>query len=98
MKSVGADFNMEPKTIADTGLLSTIGGRIAAGPEEIGTCTAATPASNIDYFIVDKRLQDVLSSVRVVTTSALKTHKLSQRQDQGYHAKSSVLSADDSRQ
>jgi len=72
---VGADFNMEPKTIADTGLLNVMGGRVAAGPEEIGTCTAATPASSIDYFIVDSRLQSVLSSVSIVTTSALKTHR-----------------------
>ena len=58
---VGADFNMEPKTLANTGLLEAIGGRVAAGADGIGTCTAAIPASNIDYSIVDRRLQDALA-------------------------------------
>ena len=72
---VGADFNMEPETIANTGLLEAIGGRIAAGAESTGTCTAATPASNIDFFIVDRRLQDALAEVRIITNSTLTTHR-----------------------
>ena len=71
---------MEPKTMADTGLLSVMGGRIAAGPEEIGTCKAATPASNSGFFIVDSRMQDVLSSLSIVTTGARKTHRSVQLQ------------------
>ena len=72
---VGADFNMEPDTIASTGLLGAIGGRIAAWPANTGTCTAATPASNIDYLIVDRRLQDALGEVEIITNSTLKTHR-----------------------
>ena len=71
---VGADFNMEPDTIANTGLLGAIEGRVAAGPASTGTCTAATPASNIDYFMVDRRLWDVLEEVKIITNITLKTH------------------------
>ena len=70
-RCVGADLNMEPDRIASTGLLGAIGGRIAAGFASIGTCAAATPASNIDCFIVDRRLGEV----RIITDSTLKTHR-----------------------
>ena len=48
---------------------------MAAGPASTGTCAEATPASNIDYFIVGRRLQDALGEVKIITNSTLKTHR-----------------------
>eukprot|EP00973_Karenia_brevis_P042644 5902334-Karenia_brevis.AAC.1 len=56
----GADWNMFPETLAETGAVEAIRGRLLAGPSTIGTGTAAIPPSNLDYFMCDQKLQPLL--------------------------------------
>ena len=72
---MGADFNIEPETIADTGLLEATGGRIATAAASTATCIAATPASNIDHFMpVWLHWKPKMQEIRIRT---LRTKKLS---------------------
>ena len=72
---VGADWNMGPATVAGLGFVDAIGGRVLAGPSDVGTCTSAIPASNLDFFVVDARLMCGFHSVRIQMGGVTSPHR-----------------------
>ena len=62
---IGGDFQIDSSWLEDIGWLRTVHGRLRAGSKHIGTCTMASPATNIDYHIVHKKLSHMVSEAQI---------------------------------
>eukprot|EP00973_Karenia_brevis_P087896 12190343-Karenia_brevis.AAC.1 len=66
---------MTPKTLADTGFIEAVGGRALIPNERIGTCTAATPPSTLDYIVADTRICPIFQRLRIKLNGVTTPHR-----------------------
>ncbi len=70
----GGDFQSEPGDLAAVGFASRTAGEIVAAGSPRGTCRSGRHASEIDYFIVQKRMAVGVESVTTVETAGTRPH------------------------
>ncbi len=73
-KLVGADFNMTPDVLEETGFPSKVDGTIINPGGGVTTCRTAKAASLIDYFVVSKGMAKGVECVSTIERSGIKTH------------------------
>ncbi len=71
---VGADFNMSPQEVVESGWLAELDGHVFAVKSARGTCRTAGKQSNIDFFAVSNGLGKAVAEVSTVEGGALCTH------------------------
>ncbi len=71
---IGADFNMEPEVFARSGLSRRIWGRVVVPPTRRGTCRTRSKAATYDFFYMTAALAELVSDVRTVEGTGIKTH------------------------
>eukprot|EP00973_Karenia_brevis_P048836 6774687-Karenia_brevis.AAC.1 len=72
---MGADWNMSVDMLARSRWLRSVNGIIVAGPASVGTCTSATPASNIDFFVIHASLRHLVHGAATSITASTKPHR-----------------------
>jgi len=72
----GADWNMQPSDLSESGLLSVMKAKIAA-PED-PTCITPSSLRTIDFFLVDEQLFDGLEHPEVIEDAVTRPHRPTQ--------------------
>ena len=67
------DANMAPSTFAANADIATLGGRVVTCAD--GTCRVRESWSNVDYFLVDKRLGSLVPRAFVVDSWHAHSHR-----------------------
>ena len=62
---MSGDFQMDWSKLEEAGWWTAINGTVRTGNPKLGTCTASTPPSNIDYMVFHKDLDMVASAATV---------------------------------
>ncbi len=71
---VAADFNMQPTTIARSGLASQMRGAVVAPSNARGTCRTRTSARTIDFFYMSASMAEVVRHVDTIEGTGVLTH------------------------
>ncbi len=72
--ALGADFNMEPRSLLDAGFPARLGAQVVAADNPRGTCRTRRAARNFDFFLMAGEIADVVAEVATVEASGNRTH------------------------
>ncbi len=71
---LGADFNMEPRQLIESGLPAELGTVVIAPTSPRGTCRTRTAARTYDYYMAAGEISGVTDDIRIVEGSGNRTH------------------------
>ncbi len=71
---IAADWNLEPQTLAGTGLADTMQAKIVHPLGARGTCRTRTRAATYDYFVMSRPMAAVVDSVSALEATGVRTH------------------------
>ena len=72
---LGGDFQVDSSWLEELGWLKTIHGRLRVGDKRVGTCTSKVPATSIDYHIIHKKLDDIVTQAEINLDTGLSPHR-----------------------
>ena len=72
---IGGDFQLDSEVLLEHEWQRAIGGAARAGHPAVGTCTVATPATNIDYHWVSRGLEHMATAATTDTNEELRPHR-----------------------
>ena len=74
---VGADWNMVPEVVANTGLLKCLGWHIKRVASVVGSCVTnkGVSVSDIDFFVCSDMITDVIEDVYYCKSTPARPHK-----------------------
>ena len=68
---IGGDFQVGSEWLEELGWVQQVHGSLRVGDRRIGTCTAKTPASTIDYHVVHQKLDSMVPAAVIDLVSQL---------------------------
>ena len=73
---VGADWNMTPASLKESGWVTLVNGVIQAVADSIGTCRSTVGCyANLDYFVISAAAASAFSGTEAIRDAAVKTHR-----------------------
>ena len=73
--AAGGDWQIEGQQLLDLGWVDLIHGMVRAGDSKMGTCTVASPPTNIEYFVMHTALSHMVPEAEIDLDSRLAPHR-----------------------